>query len=238
MFHPEGPTFIELARQCLSSTERGYDLLATKFDYTPYRTPDAVLQAVQRELEQYKPVGSVLDIGCGTGAVMQMMRPICSERVVGIDFSRGMLEFARLKIEAAEGRAKFQYIRGNMFQLPFKAEFDMAVTLSSLGHILKKNRTMFIKQVAGVLKPGGRFVFVTSFKPPLFSRDYWYSHGFNASIYIRNLLVRPPFIMYYLTCLLPEVRVLIEKQGFEVEVKDIFEGEQSDLRLVVATKRS
>lgn len=40
MFHPKGPSFVELAKQCLSSTERGYDLLAPKFDYTPFRTPE------------------------------------------------------------------------------------------------------------------------------------------------------------------------------------------------------
>jgi len=43
MFHPAGPTFWELAEQCLSSTERGYDLLAPKFDFTPFRTPDEIL---------------------------------------------------------------------------------------------------------------------------------------------------------------------------------------------------
>ena len=238
MFHPKGPTFFEIARQCLSSTEHGYDLLASKFDYTPYRTPDAVLQVVQRELEKYMPVGRVLDIGCGTGAGMQMLRPLCSERVVGIDLSCGMLKVAHLKSETAEGRADLEFIRGNMFHLPFKDEFDLAVTLSSLGHILKKDRTRFIKQVAGILKPGGRFVFVTSYKPDNYSKKFWYSHGFNAAINIRNLLVRPPFIMYYLTFLLPEVKMLFEKQGFEVEVKDVFAGVQSDLRLVVATKQS
>ena len=40
MFHAKGPTFWELAVQALSSTEHGYDLLAPKFDYTPFRTPD------------------------------------------------------------------------------------------------------------------------------------------------------------------------------------------------------
>jgi hypothetical protein len=38
--------------------------------------------------------------------------------------------------------------------------------------------------------------------------------------------------------MLPDVKVLFEKQGFAVEVKDVFEGEQSELRLVIATKQS
>jgi hypothetical protein len=55
MFHPQGPTFFELARQALSSTERGYDLLAEKFDYTPFRTDDIFLRAFQKKLAEHGP---------------------------------------------------------------------------------------------------------------------------------------------------------------------------------------
>src|ERR687888_2326849 len=41
-----GPTFFELAKQVLSSTERGYDLLAPKFDLTSFRTPDWLIESV------------------------------------------------------------------------------------------------------------------------------------------------------------------------------------------------
>ena len=46
MFGPEGPSLRELAVQALSSVEHGYDLLAPKFDHTPFRTPGRVLDAV------------------------------------------------------------------------------------------------------------------------------------------------------------------------------------------------
>ncbi len=55
MFTKQGPTVRELAVQALSSTERGYDLLAPKFDHTPYRTPDQVLDAVTREVRGLGP---------------------------------------------------------------------------------------------------------------------------------------------------------------------------------------
>src|SRR5436305_12394193 len=95
MFHPQGPTFYELAVQALSSTERGYDLLAPKFDYTPFRTPDWLLQAVMAKLEAEAPFGSALDVCCGTGAAMRLLRPLCRDRVVGLDFSQGMLDICR-----------------------------------------------------------------------------------------------------------------------------------------------
>lgn len=37
MFSPHGPSLRELAIQALSSVERGYDLLAPKFEHTPDR---------------------------------------------------------------------------------------------------------------------------------------------------------------------------------------------------------
>src|SRR5262249_5874533 len=82
----------ELAVQALSSTERGYDLLAPKFDYTPFRTPRPILDAVAAHLKVLAPFPAGLDVCCGTGAGMELLRPLCRDRVVGIDFSRGGLE--------------------------------------------------------------------------------------------------------------------------------------------------
>src|SRR5690242_21000582 len=108
MFHPQGPTFLELARQALSSTERGYDLLASKFDYTPFRTPNEILEAAARQLRTDAPFGAGLDLCCGTGAAIAMLRPLCRERVVGIDFSHGMLTAARQRTADTSGTAPLE----------------------------------------------------------------------------------------------------------------------------------
>ncbi|MBW5483910.1 class I SAM-dependent methyltransferase [Streptomyces bambusae] len=93
MFTAEGPTVRELAVQALSSTERGYDLLAPTFDHTPFRTPDRMLDAVEEALAQTLdgPVRAGLDLCCGTGAAIPLLRRLCRERVTGVDFSAGML---------------------------------------------------------------------------------------------------------------------------------------------------
>ncbi len=105
MFHPQGPTFFELAEQALSSTRHGYDLLAPKFDYTPFRTPQGFLDAVGAALAALGPFDAGLDVCCGTGAAMAMLRPHCRQRVVGIDFSQGMLEVGRQRTAEAPGGA-------------------------------------------------------------------------------------------------------------------------------------
>ena len=84
MFHPKGPSLFELAQQWLSSTKRGYDLLAPKFDYPPFRTPEPILSVVGEHLGRFAPVGSLLDVCCGTGAAMQRFKTLCCHRMVEI----------------------------------------------------------------------------------------------------------------------------------------------------------
>ena len=148
MFHPQGPTFLELARQALSSTERGYDLLAPKFEYTPFRTPDVILEKVAEYLKATAPFDAGLDICCGTGAGMRMLRPLCLERVVGIDMSAGMLAEARRCTADAPGGAALEFVRGNVLAMPFAAAFDIAVSFGAFGHILTQDEP---RLVAGVL---------------------------------------------------------------------------------------
>lgn len=239
MFHPNGPTFWELARQALSSTERGYDLLAPKFDYTPFRTPDSILLKVGEYLHKTGPIDTALDICCGTGAAMRVLRPVCRQRVVGLDRSQGMLAEAQRRTADAPGTAALEFVRADVLEMPFKDAFDVAVCFGAFGHIETHDEPAFVRQVAQVLKPGGRFVFVSATMPPLWSLRYWLARGFNAAMRVRNFLKSPPFIMYYLTFMLPEAQQLLEANGFSVEVKDAdFNYPFGSLRLVTATKRS
>ena len=237
MFHPRGPTFRELAKQALSSTERGYDLLAPKFDYTPFRTPDSLLELVAPLIGEPKSIDSALDLCCGTGAGMKMLRPLCRDRVVGVDFSRGMLQVARETAAAADGEAELEFMHGDVLNSPFTDEFDVAVCFGALGHILPRDESKFIEQIAKALRPGGRFVFITARRPSRLSLVYWMARGFNAAMHVRNAFIRPPFIMYYLTFLLPRAAELLEEHGFRVAVHDnVFPRPFQQACVVVATK--
>ena len=78
---------------------------------------------------------------------------------------------------------------------------------------------------------------MTSYLPPRWSLGYWLSRLFNGAMHVRNFLHAPPFIMYYLTFLLPEVETLLRQEGLAVEVRDLgFEGPAADFRLVLATR--
>jgi SAM-dependent methyltransferase len=238
MFHPQGPTLWELTVQALSSTERGYDLLAPKFDYTPFRTPDAVLETVAEYLRPLAPFETALDVCCGTGAAMRVLRPLVSKRLVGVDISAGMLAEARRRTADATGGATLDFVRGDALRPPFAAAFDLAVSFGAFGHILTHDQPRLVAEVARSLRPGGRFVFVTSYRPPLWSPAYWWRRTFNGVMRVRNWLKAPPFVMYYLTFLLPEARNLLEGHGFTVAVTDVrFERPFHTLRLVVAIRQ-
>ena len=233
MFHPKGPGFWELARQALSSTERGYDLLAPKFDYTPFRTPDEILEAAISRIDA--PVDSALDLCCGTGAAMAFLYPKCRERLVGIDMSQGMLDQARANVASWEGDLSVELVRGNVLDMHFGKSFDLATCFGALGHILDKDQDLFLEQIKGVLKPGGRFLFVTGGHPPFLSAEFFFSKSFNLAMHIRNLLFPKRFEMFYMTFLLPEIKEKLEAHGFHVTLSQGKSSHPAALRVVIAT---
>lgn len=238
MFDSAGPTFRELVEQALSSTRRGYDLLAPKFDHTPFRTPDSILLPAASHIAACGDVGSALDVCCGTGAAMRVLRPVCRDAVTGLDFSEGMLAEAMCRTADAPGTVPLRFVRGDALALPFDAaSFDLATCFGALGHILPAEEPAFVHGVYRILRPGGRFVFATSTMPSIVSPGRWIARGFNAAMHVRNALRRPPFVMFYLTFLMPEIGRTLEDAGFTVEVEaGLFPGPFRRLLLVTARK--
>ncbi|MDQ7908087.1 class I SAM-dependent methyltransferase [Phytohabitans sp. ZYX-F-186] len=208
MFSPHGPSLRELAVQALSSVERGYDLLAPKFDHTPFRTPRSVLTATTEALAELGPFSKGLDVCCGTGAGMSVLRPRCPELITGVDFSAGMLAQAR----AAHPDAT--WVRADVRALPFAGHFDLAVTFGALGHFLPAERPALFAGVYRALRPGGLFAFPLGAPPPPTSVPYWAAVGFDLAMRVRNAVWRPPFVMYYRTTPLAALRDDLAAAGF------------------------
>lgn len=245
MFSPEGPTFFELARQALSSTDRGYALLAEKFDATPFRTPDSVLDPLRAVFDE-RPVERAIDLCTGTGAGAQAALWVATKDVVGTDRSAAMLDQARKKVARRGARgATPTFVVADACapagesdgQRSLAAEsFDLATCFGAFGHIEPHQEQAFVATVRRYLKVGGRFVFVTVDPPPPLSRDHVVAKSFNAAMHLRNALLRPRFVMFYLTFLLPRARALLEANDFSVDVRRGMFREHPRLVAVVATK--
>ncbi|WP_073260265.1 class I SAM-dependent methyltransferase [Cryptosporangium aurantiacum] len=210
MFSSQGPSARELCVQALSSVEHGYDLLAPKFDYTPYRTADVVLDTTAEALAGLGPFTDGLDVCCGTGAGTQVLTTLCRGRITGVDFSANMLAQAR----AANPDAL--WVRADARALPFAERFDLAVSFGALGHFLPSERPALFEGVYRALRPGGLFAFPIEAPPPLTDSWYWQTLGFDLVMRVRNTVWRPPFVMYYRTSRLPAIRADLTSAGFSV----------------------
>lgn len=106
-------------------------------------------------IEQLKPEWSVLDIGCGNGALSADLSKHCRE-VVGIDISEE-------NIKQAKKRADINFICADVTNYDFKRSFDAIVLSNVLEHI--KNRVTFLKNLSKYSK-------IFLIRAPLLDRDW------------------------------------------------------------------
>jgi ubiquinone/menaquinone biosynthesis C-methylase UbiE len=106
----------------------------------------------------------LLDIGTGTGTLgLAALERWPAIRVSAIDASAAMLEVAERNASrrlAPERRARYATTRASADELPFEdGSFDLAV--SSFVLQLVPNRAAVLREVHRVLRPGGKFAWVT-----------------------------------------------------------------------------
>lgn len=134
---------------------REFDAAAEKFDDgdpSIYNLCRKDYPPIVAELTR-EPFASVLDAGCGTGAILAMLQadyPDCA--YTGIDLSGKMIEVARRK--ALPG---VTFVQGDCESLPFPAEsFDAVLCSQSFHHY--PHPEAFFQSVHRVLRPGGRLI--------------------------------------------------------------------------------
>ncbi|MDG9719662.1 class I SAM-dependent methyltransferase [Streptomyces sp. DH24] len=239
MFGPEGPSLRELAVQALSSVEHGYDLLAPKFDHTPFRTPEPVLDAVAAALARLGPFGAGLDLCCGTGAGLDVLSTVCRDGVTGVDFSAGMLSVAREHTRSLP--TPVHLVQADARALPFAQAFDVVVSFGAFGHFLPRELPGLFARVHSVLRPGGSFAFPVLAPPRPGSPAFCMLLGFDAVMRVRNAVWRPPFVMYYRAFRFGDAVRELTRAGFDVGSQALPEfGHRPDgsrrARLVVARR--
>jgi ubiquinone/menaquinone biosynthesis C-methylase UbiE len=118
---------------------------------------DAEVEDKLTALVPIGPADSILDIGTGTGRILELFGRNTA-RGVGVDFSREMLSLARTRLTDAN-LANCQVRQGDMYQLPVDdAEFDIA-TLHLVLHFADDPAAV-ISEAVRALAPSGRLVVV------------------------------------------------------------------------------
>lgn len=115
---------------------------------------------VERRLLALCPEGaaqSLLDIGTGTGRILEVLGPRV-ERALGVDLSRDMLLVARSKIERA-GLRNCIVRQADMYKLPVPSGSVDLVTLHQVLHFAERPAEA-IREAARAMAPGGRLIAV------------------------------------------------------------------------------
>jgi ubiquinone/menaquinone biosynthesis C-methylase UbiE/DNA-binding transcriptional ArsR family regulator len=108
-----------------------------------------------------RPDETLVDLGTGTGRVLQILTPKVA-RAVGLDASHAMLSVARANLERA-GIGRVELRQGDIYAPPFaRGLFDIVIIHQVLHYLDDPSRA--ISQAARLVAPGGRLL-VVDFAP-------------------------------------------------------------------------
>ena len=120
---------------------------------------DSEVEAAMARVVGDAPLGRLIDIGTGTGRMLELFAPR-AETALGIDRSSEMLRLARAKLA---GAANTELRQADLYALPM---VDDAADLAIIHHVLHfaQQPGAAIAEAARVLAPGGR-VLIADFAP-------------------------------------------------------------------------
>lgn len=122
---------------------------------------DSKIERVLVGLLREKPARNLLDIGTGTGRVLEVLAPYF-QRGTGIDQSHEMLSLARANLARA-GVRNAEVRQGSMYALDLPDESFDVVSLHQVLHYAEDPQAV-LDEAARVLQPGGRLL-VVDFAP-------------------------------------------------------------------------
>lgn len=119
--------------------------------------PDNAVETAIRKLVGKRPFQSMLDLGTGTGRLLEILSPLY-RRGVGIDMSREMLAIARANLDKA-GVQNAQVRQGDIYAPPVERDAFDLVTIHQVLHYLDDPQAA-IREAARMLRPSGRLIVV------------------------------------------------------------------------------
>ncbi len=118
---------------------------------------DAEIERAIGALLSDRPLGALLDIGTGTGRMLELFAPKAAS-AIGIDRSSEMLRLARVKLEEA-GISGASLRQGDMYALPLTDRSADSIILHQVLHYAQQPGAA-ISEASRVLSPGGRLLVI------------------------------------------------------------------------------
>lgn len=171
-----------------AAAERYFALHASEWDQlrTLHIAESEVEAAIGRAVAN-RPVGRLIDIGTGTGRMIELFGPD-ADSALGVDRSPEMLRLARVKLAEA-GLPSVELRQGDMYSLPLPSHSVDTVIIHQVLHYAQQPAAA-VAEAARLLAPGGRLVIV-DFAPhereELRTRDAHARLGFADDAMLRYL---------------------------------------------------
>jgi demethylmenaquinone methyltransferase/2-methoxy-6-polyprenyl-1,4-benzoquinol methylase len=157
---------VESTHPAVEQITRYYSWRASNYDTGTAFEVEHHAEALR--LANIQPGEHVLDVACGTGrGTVGLAQAVgTSGRVDALDLSEAMLGQAHSKIEKLGLYDRVHFKPGNARELPYSdATFDLVYNGYMLDLIPLNGFAPILKEMARVLKPGGRLVLVNMSKP-------------------------------------------------------------------------
>jgi SAM-dependent methyltransferase len=141
----------------LHEYKRNYELEQSYWWFVGVR---AMVQRLLSLTRESRSLGKVLDVGCGTGALLDQLQRSSAE-LWGVDLSREGLKFCAM-------RGHQNLVLADATRNPFRREyFDVITAIGLIEHL--EDDGAFLLELKRLLKPNGVFVLLTSSFPYLWS---------------------------------------------------------------------
>ena len=151
------PLFAEHVISIEGRTQQAhYDRVATAYldnlTYPHTQEYMVYLDRVFRQAVGAESITAALEICCGRGEALRLLRDQVSLGI-GVDVSLTMIEAAQRDLP----RDRFFFLQGDATMLPLgDGQFDTVLMLGGIHHVPDRQR--LFREVARVLRPGGRFI--------------------------------------------------------------------------------
>jgi ubiquinone/menaquinone biosynthesis C-methylase UbiE len=173
-----------------------YAQLAARYDSRWSFYVNATLQATLNQLDLH-PGDRVLDLGCGTGTLLESLLTVAPEaKMSGLDSVAEMLNVARQKLPVS-----IDLKLGNATNIPFPSHsFDVLVSTSAFHYFRQPEQA--VQEMKRVLKPGGHLIITD------WCYDYW-------SCRILDFWLRISNRAHFRTYRSSELRLMLQNIGFQ-----------------------
>ena len=156
-------------RDYKAESMREFDEMAGKYDaHSPlhYRLTRLCDAAILKRLATFDGVSSILDVGCGTGALLEKIRFAYPQMTLnGVDLSLGMLNIAKKR-----NIPRVAFAQGDAEYLPYRdGSFDVVLCCSSFHHYPHPNKAL--AEFRRVLRPKG-IIMICDMDLPLAARMF------------------------------------------------------------------